>query len=176
MQITDHSISDPVNPEQEAKLANLLELCFDGAHEGRTYFKQMPQRRLCAWQDTDLIGHVGIEYRIIHVGDQLLSVVGIVDLCVAPHARRTGLGASLLDRAEHTGRGQSFALAMADDTRLYDTQGYQRVNDALVTFLAIDDLRSHSLIERDCSDFFMCKPLSEMQWPRGSIDMLGYLF
>lgn len=176
MQITDHSIADPIVVEHDAQLAALLDLCFDGAHEGRTFYKQEPQRRLCAWRNTDLIGHIGMEYRVIRVGDQFLSVMGIVDLCVAPDARHKRIGTALLDRAERTARGQSFALAMADDTRLYHTQGYQLANDALVKFLAIDEVRSHSIIERDCSDFFMLKPLTGLPWPSGPIDLLGYLF
>jgi len=65
---------------------------------------------------------------------------------------------------------------MADDRRLYEQTGYSLLPRANTTFLAIDELRSHSVIERDLSEIFMVKCLSDKQWPEGKIDLLGYLF
>ena len=65
---------------------------------------------------------------------------------------------------------------MADDQRLYHRTGYSLLPAASVTFLAIDEVRSHSLIRRDLSDIFMVKQLGGDAWPDGPIDLLGYLF
>ena len=71
---------------------------------------------------------------------------------------------------------KSFALAMADDQRLYEQTGYSLLPRSNTAFLAIDELKSHSVIERDLSEIFMVKCLSDKQCPEGKFDLLGYLF
>ena len=72
--------------------------------------------------------------------------------------------------------GQAFALAMADDRRLYQRSEYSLLHAPNVTFLAIDDLRCHGVIRRDLSEIFMVKALTCDAWPDGPIDLLGHLF
>ena len=176
MKYTEHRATESPDPGLDAAIASLLDACFDGVHGGRTWFKQIPHERLLAWSGGDLMGHVGIEYRVVRVGEAFLPIVGIVDLCVAPAARRQGIGAALLHRVETRARGQSFALAMVDDPRLYQRSGYSLLHAANVTFLAIDELRCHSVIRRDLSEIFMVKQLTCDAWPDGPIDLLGHLF
>ena len=145
-------------------------------HGGRTWFKQIPHERLLAWSGNDLMGHVGMDCRVVRVGEAVVPILGIVDLCVAPAARRQGIGAALLQGEEERARGQSFALAMADDPRLCQRAGYSLLHATNVTFLAIDELRCHSVIRRDLSGIFMVKQLAFDAWPDGPIDLLGHLF
>ena len=65
---------------------------------------------------------------------------------------------------------------MADDRCLYEQTGYSLLPRANTTFLAIDELKSHSVNERDLSEIFMVKCLSDKQCPEGKFDLLGYLF
>ena len=176
MKFTEHRAAESSDPNWDAAIASLLDACFDGVHGGRTWFKQIPHERLLAWRGCDLMGHVGMEYRVVRVGEAIVPILGIVDLCVVPAARRQGIGAALLQGAEERARGQSFALAMADDPRFYERAGYSLLNDANVTFLAIDELRCHSVIRRDLSEIFMVKQLTCDAWPDGPIDLLGHLF
>jgi len=176
MNITEHAIFDANTPSLDQAISDLLTVCFDNAHEGRTYYKQLPQVRLVAWDGQAAVGHVGLEYRNIRVGDQMIPIMGIIDLCVAPEHRRQGIGAKLLGQAAARSKGQSFAMAMADEHSLYVQQGYDLAPDDDVTFLAIDELRCHSVIQRDLNKIMMVKPLTDTQWPKGPVDMLGYLF
>ena len=176
MKFTEHSATDSPDPVRNAAVAGLLDTCFDSGHGGRTFHKQIPHGRLLVWSGSDLMGHVGMDYRVVRVGDATLPILGIVDLCVAPSARRQGIGATLLQRAEERARGQSFALAMADDHRLYLRTGYSLIPNTDVTFLAIDEVRCHSVIRRDLSEIFMVKQLAGDAWPDGPIDLLGHLF
>ena len=176
MNFTEHSAADTSDPIRDTAVAGLLDACFDGAHGGRTWFKQVSHQRILSWSGSDLMGHVGMDFRMVRVGEAAVPVLGIVDLCVAPSARRQGIGAALLNAAEERARGQSFALAMADDQRLYHRAGYCTLHAANVTFLAIDELRCHSVIRRDLGEAFMVKPLACDTWPDGPIDLLGHLF
>ena len=176
MRFTDHHAADSPDPTRDAAIAGLLDACFDGVHRGRAFFKQVPHQRLLAWSGSDLVGHVGMDLRAVRVGEATVSVLGIVDLCVAPAARRRGIGAALLHGAEERAKGQSFALAMADDWRIYSRAGYSLAHAADVTFLAIDELRCHDVVRRDLSEFFMVKRLAGDAWPDGPIDLLGHLF
>ena len=176
MKFTEHPATESPDPSRDAAIATLLDACFDGVHGGRTWFKQIPHERLLAWSGNDLMGHVGMECRVVRVGEAVVPILGIVDLCVAPAARRQGIGAALLQGAEERARGQSFALAMADDPRLCQRAGYSLLHATNVTFLAIDELRCHSVIRRDLSGIFMVKQLAFDAWPDGPIDLLGHLF
>ncbi|MDE0697760.1 MAG: GNAT family N-acetyltransferase [Boseongicola sp.] len=176
MKLTDHSVADSPDPVRDAAIASLLDACFGGVHGGRTFFKQVPHRRLLAWSQGGLVGHVGMDLRAMRIGESTIHVLGIVDLCVAPTARRQGIGAALLQAAEERAEGQSFALSMADDPRLYLRAGYSRIHAVDVTFLAIDELRCHSVVRRDLSEIFMAKRLAGGAWPDGPIDLLGHLF
>ena len=176
MKVTEHRATESPDPTRDAAIASLLDACFGGVHGGRTWFKQIPHERLLAWSGIDLVGHVGVECRAVRVGEAIVPVAGIVDLCVAPAARRQGIGAALLQRAEERARGQSFALAMADDPRLYRRTGYGLLHAADVTFLAIDELRCLGVVRRDLGEVFMVKRLTCDAWPDGPIDLLGHLF
>ena len=176
MNIIKIDFCDGFGSEYEVDIADLLECCFDGIHEGRTYFKQAPQGRFFAWENSKLIGHVGFDFRLVRVGSNILPILGVIDLCVRKENRCLGVGRALLERAEISAKGKSFALAMADDRRLYEQTGYSLLPRSNTTFLAIDELKSHSVIERDLSEIFMVKCLSDKQWPEGKIDLLGYLF
>ena len=176
MKFTEHTAAESFDPSRDAAITDLLGSCFDGVHGGRTWFKQFPHERLLAWSGSDLMGHVGMEFRVVRVGEAIVSVLGIVDLCGAPFARRHGIGTASLQGAEERARGQSFALAMADDERLYQRSGYSLLNAPNVTFLAIDELRCHGVIRRDLSEIFMVKALTCDAWPDGPTDLLGHLF
>ena len=70
---------------------------------------------------------------------------------------------------------KSFASAMADDRRLYEQTGCSLRPHANTKSLALDALKSHSVIERDLSEIYIDKCLAEKRWPAGSLDLLGYL-
>lgn len=176
MQIVFRSAEMSRDDDEEAQIAAILKQSFDGMHEGRTYCEQIPQQRLLGYCGDRLVGHLGLDYRMIRIGEAILSIVGIIDLCVVPDLRRRGLAQRLIAAAEKRSAAQEFSVLVAKDTRLYERAGYRLLNKADVTWLVIDQLRCHSVRNRDLSDIFMQKPLSTRQWPKGPIDVLGFLF
>lgn len=162
----------------EERVAVLLDHCFPNTFEGRSYFKQVPHSRLLLSRNGRLIGHAGLDHRIIRVGETVTRVTGIVDLCIDPDHCRVGRGSTLLAFAEDLARrGQTeHMILFADRPDLYIRNGYRAVETAWVTWLAIDERASHSMQRRDFSGKFMAKDLSKDPFPRGEIDLLGYLF
>jgi len=164
--------------EAQLDIVALLEACFPGVFEGRTYFKQVPGLRVLAYEDGVLIGHLALEHRVVRVGDAVLRILGIVDLAVVEASRGRGVGAGLLGQAEEIARraGIGFLVAMADRHDLYLAQGFHGLERAQTRFLAVEDRASHSLVTRDLADIFLVKPLGEVSWPSGEVDLLGHLF
>ncbi len=64
------------------ELAKLLNCSFPNIFEARTYFKQLPHHRLIAKNGERTVGQMGIDHRIIRVGDEIVSIAGVIDLCV----------------------------------------------------------------------------------------------
>ena len=167
-----HALTE--GPTQQ--ITTLLEASFSDTFAGRTFYKQEPHRRVLALDGDRLVGQVGVDARIINVGGHILRIVGVVDLCVSPSYRGTGVGSVLLEAVEQQAVSRDFVVLMADRDDLYVRHGYRRLAPALTRWLAIEDLRSWGVIERDLGGCFMLKPMSTRDWPDGKIDLLGYLF
>jgi len=95
---------------------------------------------------------------------------------VAEAYRKKGIARALLRAVENFSDDREFVVLMADNQAIYAKSGYVSLKPALTKWLAIEDLRSHSIMERDLSDCFMYKSLQDTKWPDGEIDLLGYLF
>jgi predicted N-acetyltransferase YhbS len=167
-----------ISAEVCSQLQILLDQCFPDTFAGRTYFKQLPHIRLLAMDEGSVVAQVGIDGRVVTVGDTTVSIFGLIDLAVHPARRGRRIGTQLLTEAERIARAgeREFLVVMADRHDLYRKEGYDRVQPALTKWLAVEDRRSVELMTRDLSDCFMAKPLTEKSWPAGTIDMLGYLF
>ena len=152
-------------------------LAFRRRSRGRTYFKQLPHARLLARQP-ELVGQVGLDLRILRVGSEVVRVLGIIDLCVAPAQRGRGLATRLLQAAEATAAdwGAEFLVLFADSPTLYQRNCYHSPDPAQFTWLGIEDRTSCGRLERDFSGTLWCKSVSGKVWPPGPIDLLGYLF
>lgn len=174
----EHIVEMGLRAPLERRLAVLLDRCFPKTFDGRSYFKQIPHARLLLWSGRTLIGHAGLDHRVIRLGDSVTRITGIIDLCVDPSYWHVGRGSALLQFAELLARrGQSeFMILFADRADLYSRNGYQPIEPAVVTWLAIDERSSHSMQRRDFSGTFMAKAISENPFPQGEIDLLGYLF
>lgn len=165
-------------PKDINLLRKLLDKCFPDTFESRIYFKQLPHFRLIMREDSHIIGQAGLDFRIILVGKTHIAVVGIIDLCITEKLRHQGFGTRLLKRAEKFARYASadFLVLMADRHDIYKRTGFIDLPEATTTWLAIEDRKSYGLVERDMTDVFLVKPVMQNKWPKGPIDMLGYLY
>jgi len=167
-----------LTPEMTGQLQTLLRASFPESEftQSRTYLKQLPQRRLLAWSHTDLVGHMGIEHRVIGLSTGPATILGVIDLCVAASHRNHGLASAMLNHLERLGREHhiEFLLLFAQDSRLYARHGYHRATN-LLRWLKIHEHRNLGIGEAVLEEL-MVKPIGARAWPDGPVDLLGYQF
>ena len=64
------------------QITNLRNNSFPKNTKPRSYYKQLPHFRYLAFDRDTLVAHMGIEHRVIRVGDSVFTIFGVVDLCV----------------------------------------------------------------------------------------------
>lgn len=167
---------------QSKSIARLLSVCFpdhDDDYRGRDYFKQLPHHRLLAHSGDQLIGHLGIDFRVMNLNNSAVNVFGAIDLCVSPDNRRTGVGSALLQRFEAIARKSGrvdFLFLAADEPGFYERLGY-RQTVLETTWLKVDQHASFGVATEDISNtFFLQKSVSTAEWKDGKLDLLGYMY
>ncbi|HEY4347911.1 MAG TPA: GNAT family N-acetyltransferase [Gaiellaceae bacterium] len=161
----------------ESGLTSLLQASFPG-YPKRSHFKLPPHFRYVATVGDELAAQMGVELRIIRVGDATVRTFGVVDLCVAATHRSRGLAGRLLDAltADARARGIDFMLLFADDDRLYVRHGWAHVSN-VCTWVKINEHRTLGLAERESlGDAMMVKATGTRAWPDGDVDLLGHVF
>ena len=175
IQVNEYELSE----RQRSQILSLLKDCFPGYFENRIFFKQMSRERLLAYSEGEFIGHLGLEYRAIRIGEQWTSIFGIVDLCVKAEARRQGVATELLRTVEEKAVANDvhFCLLFADEHKLYQNFGYTLFQNDCVWF-GIDEGKSIGLIKRRLTDCMMVKRISgNIPWDEThTVDLLGHLF
>lgn len=169
-----------MNEQLEADIQHLLNTSFPEMHPtNRIYFKQLPHFRFLAFNpENQLVGQVGLDYRVMNLNGESIRVLGLIDLCVSINHRSEGIGSLLLSQVDQLSSEGSvdFILLFADNTTLYTRNGYQRVENNC-TWLKIDhesqntlDIGSKSLNE------LLIKKVGKKEWVEGNLDLLGYLY
>lgn len=175
-QIVDYDINGKV----KAEIQELLCECFgDDYPDDRIYFKQIPHfRYLVHNEDQRLVGHVGVDYRVMNLKDEPINVLGIIDLCVSKGSRSLGIGSQLLFEVERfsDGRNIDFLLLFAYDPSLYEKNGFQSVSNQCTWMKINDQNQTTRGIGTETINEIMIKQLGTKKWSSGHLDMLGYLY
>jgi GNAT superfamily N-acetyltransferase len=166
-----------IGTDLSGQLQSILQASFPG-YPRRSYFKLPPHfRYLAMTSGGDVAAQMGVELRVIRVGDSVLRTFGVVDLAVQPSERSRGLASRLL--AELTGYARScglgFIILFADDDRLYTRNGWSRVTN-LCTWVKIDEHTTLGLATQADTGAMMVKAVGEQTWPQGDVDLLGHVF
>lgn len=159
------------------RLQSLLQACFPG-YPGRSYFKLPPHfRYLAMTSGGDVAAQMGVEFRVIRVGDSVVRTFGVVDLCVTDSERSRGLAARLLAEVTEFARscGMAFVVLFADDDRLYTRNGWARVTNRC-SWVRIHDHATLGIARQEDTGAMMVKAVGEQAWPEGDVDLLGHLF
>jgi predicted N-acetyltransferase YhbS len=158
------------------QLTGLLRESFPD-YPDRPYFKLPPHFRYVATADGEVVGHVGVELRMIRVGDRVLRTLGLVDVCVRAGARSHGLATRLLAEVTESARHGDidFVILFADDDRVYTRNGWVRVDNP-VTWVKVHEHTTVGLAERVATGEMMVLPTGEGTWPDGDVDLLGHRF
>ncbi len=172
------SVWEPdVDSDFEAELQSLLQRSFSG-YPARSYFKLPPHFRFVATIDGTLVAQMGVEHRVFRVGDNVLRVFGVADLCVDESNRSQGLASRLLRQLTEIAKERrvDFVVLFADDDRLYVRNGWVHIANPC-TWVKIDDHRILGLATGESlGDVMMVKAIGSRQWPDGDVDLLGHVF
>jgi ribosomal protein S18 acetylase RimI-like enzyme len=167
-----------ITAEMRQEICSLLALCFpdEPVLAQRPYLKQIPPRRVLVREESQLVGHAGLEYRVIGFCEGPAHAFGIVDLCVHPRFQSHGIASSVLDAvSELATRSQaSFLLLFAKDQRIYRKHDYRPVENE-VRWLKIHEHRSLSVGSEKVPEM-MIRQMGTTEWPEGPVDLLGHLF
>jgi GNAT superfamily N-acetyltransferase len=173
-----HHVIDEAELDSQAELMlrQLLAVSFPG-YPDRAYYKQLPDRRVLAWDGQTLVGHVAIDRRVMALAGQPIRTLGLIDVCVAPGYRSRGIASALLAEAERLGRSWrcQFAVLFADDPRVYEASGYCYADNPCI-WLRIDEHQTLGIAHEALPSALMIKALGAEPWRPGHLDLLGYLF
>lgn len=144
--------------------------------KSRTYLKQLPQRRLLATDSATIIGHLGLEHRVIGLNGDPATILGVLDVCVTTPQRGHGIASSMLQYVEELARRFEieFLMLFAKDARLYERNGFVRADNRL-RWVKIDEHQTIGIAEQPLVEL-MIKPLTNRPWSAGLVDLLGYQF
>jgi GNAT superfamily N-acetyltransferase len=165
-----------IGEDFRSQVQALLQASFD-EYPSRAYFKLPPHFRYLAVSDGKLAAQMGVELRVIRAGDSVLRTFGVVDLCVRQTERSCGLAGRLLAELTEYARfcGMDFIILFADDSRLYERNGWVRAGNPC-TWVKIHDHRTLGLAQAEDTGALMVKPTGEQSWPEGEVDLLGHVF
>jgi predicted N-acetyltransferase YhbS len=176
--ITVVRVAEPeIGANVSGRLQSLLQACFPG-YPARSYFKLPPHfRYLAMTSHGDVAAQMGVEFRVIRVGDRVLRTFGVVDLCVAESGRSRGLAGRLLAELTEFARTceMAFVVLFADDDRLYARNGWARVTNRC-TWVRIHDHATLGIARQEDTGAMMVKAVGEQAWPEGDVDLLGHVF
>ncbi|KHA61503.1 acetyltransferase [Vibrio variabilis] len=165
-----------VTPEQHHLIRQLRNDSFVEHQATSSYLKQLPHVRVLEMKGGELIGYMGLDYRVISVDGQPLKVLGVIDFCVEKNARGQGIGRQMLQGVEQFARTKQvdFVILISDLKEFYLTSGYQQIT-ATQSWLRIHQHRNYGVAVEELDELYV-KPMSEKPWPSGHVDWLGYMF
>lgn len=177
MRIEQH-LEMTVSESMDTELIELLRHAFPSIYPNRRYFKQLPHFRLIAYEDEQIIGQVGLDFRVMNMNGKPIHVLGIIDLCVREEVRGRGVGRTLMEKVIDLGETYlvDFLLLFADRPDLYERVGFHKVSNTC-TWLQIDDENQTTRgIGEATFEELMIRQVGDKWWAGGTLDLLGYLY
>ncbi len=169
-----------ISNDLSVRIQELLNGSFPDVYPtNRIYFKQLPHFRFLAFnEESQLIGHVGLDYRVMNLNGKPLKILGVIDLCVSQNARSQGIGSRLLLEIDRFSQGRDidFILLFADNMDLYLRNGYQSVGNKCKWMQINHETQVTNGIGTEHIYELMIKQVGMTNWREGNLDLLGYLY
>ena len=175
---TIRAIEFDIIEETHRQITELRNSCFPAKNtKPRSYYKQLPHFRYLVFVENSLIAHMGVDHRVIRVGDSVFSIFGVIDLCVKSSYRQQGIASSLLSSLTELAREKSidFLFVVVKDNRLYSKNGFYNI-DNYCSWLRIHEHQNYGVAVEKITDEFMIKQIGARPWIDEPIDLLGYMF
>ena len=166
-----------MSKSHQEKIALLLEKAFPTYPQGQYFYNQLPSFRYLVWNDDELVAHVGIDHRVIRLGDKIFKVFGMVDLCVEEKYQSQKIGSSLLEKIEEEAKAYEidFLLLVAEQFDLYTRNGFKVVENTS-KWLMLRNQHSFGILHRKLKNCILYKPVNDKEWTEGTLDFLGTVF
>ena len=159
------------------QIAQLFAECFPEYPHKRSYLKQVPTFRFLVWEEDNLIAHLGVEHRFIRMGDAVIRIFGVADLCVSEAYQSQKIASSLLTELHQLGKGNSidFIVLASGEHEFYEKLGFKLVQNTC-RWLMINEHQMLGIAHRRIEESLMVKPVGDKQWKSGLVDFLGHIF
>jgi predicted N-acetyltransferase YhbS len=164
-----------LTPGDEADIAALLARCFSSDFGGRSFHIQRHHLRFVA-RDPDIVGHMALCLRAIRLGDRLVDIIGLAEVCTAPERRGAGIASRLMTEALAAARESGAAFFLLFGARpLYAGVGFV-VHDNEIRYVELDGARTGEVRLARRGEL-MVLPLTDLPWDGAAqVDLLGHLF
>lgn len=165
-----------VTSDEHAAITALRNDAFPDHQVARSYYKQLPHMRALEYRDGRLVGYLGLDYRVMRVGESIFKVLGVIDFCVAKTHQGQGIGSAMLpELCEYSQRRDvDFIILISDLAKFYTGHGFRQIH-APSAWLRLHEHRNFGVAFEDLDDLLV-KPISGKRWEPGYVDWLGYLF
>ncbi|HIF5636864.1 TPA: GNAT family N-acetyltransferase [Vibrio parahaemolyticus] len=162
--------------EQHAAIESLRNKSFPEDQVARSYYKQLPHMRALKYLGDKIVGYMGLDYRVVSVGNENFKVLGVIDFCVDSEYQGEGIGSSMLSHLADYAftKDVDFIILISDLHAFYSSNGYQRV-DMLSSWLRLSEHKNYGVAVEYVDDLYV-KSISGKSWTDGHMDWLGYMY
>ncbi len=162
--------------KQHRQIQKLRNSSFPEHKVDRSYYKQLPHYRVLEYDTSRLIGYMGLDYRVIGVGESCYKILGVIDLCVDKKQRGKGTGTSMLAQLSDFAakKDVDFIILISDHAEYYLKNGFERIK-AHSSWLRLHEHKNFGVAFDHIDDLFV-KSVQGKKWPPGHVDWLGYMF
>jgi GNAT superfamily N-acetyltransferase len=171
------TIEFDISKKVHQQITELKNSSFPDTERSRSYLKQLPHFRYLVFAEDVLVGHMGVDHRVISVDDSVFSIFGVIDLCVRQNYQQQGIASNLLSQLTELAKEKSidFLFLVADDNRIYLKNDFQAFSQEC-HWLGIEDHHNCGVLTETIEKEFMVKQIGDKPWKSGAIDLLGYMF
>ncbi|NDU99576.1 GNAT family N-acetyltransferase [Pseudoroseicyclus tamaricis] len=159
----------------EAEIAALIATAWDD-YEGRSFYKQRHHLRLLAREEGRLLGHMALGLRAVRLGDDLVDIATLGEVCTHPEARGRGIASALLQEAiaEAKASPARFFLLFGV-AKLYPAAGFRPITQNL-RLLGMDGARSLRMVHSRADDLMVLELRGEAWDEDKPLDLMGGSF
>ena len=160
----------------EQEISNLLDKEFPVEFENRSFFQNRLHARHLAFHGEELVGHLGIAFRDIRLGETLVTIVGIADVAVQKTMQGQGIGTGLLQRALADARQSNAQFAaLFGENSIYEKVGFVPAANRL-TLIEMEGCVTKQVVQ-EINRWFKILPLGETSWDfNADVDLAGFAF
>ena len=162
--------------KDEKQIARLLQVSMKAEYDGRSYYQNRFHCRLVIRENSEIVGHLGLAFRAIRLGEVIINCIGIGDVAVDPKHRGKGFGSLLIEEMIKEGRLTRAEFALLFGQRaLYAATGFRKAANRLTSTQMIGAQTGET--KSAPHDYFMVMALGERSWDETqTVDLSGYPF